>query len=211
MPTWLFYTDESYDEKFFCLSAIGIKDRLWTESFAMVRSHRQKLKQEYGLLLSKEIHAHKFVAGRGRPSTRELTKYDRSRIFLSCLRLVASFPDVMIFNICLPQSGREDAEMTAWNRLLNRIEKTMKANDDSENLIRVTMAATFREKLTTFEAEAATSRLMAYKARAIIMADQGRENDIEKAMRKMRRHNFIPSRHGAWPDGSASRNIPLDA
>lgn len=42
---------------------------------------------------------------------------------------------------------------------------------------------------------------------AMIISDEGKSYD--KLLRKMRRHNYIASRYGAWPDGSPARNIPV--
>jgi Protein of unknown function (DUF3800) len=210
MTTWIFYTDESYDDQYFCLSAIGIKDRHWTESFKLVRAHREQLKQEHGILLSKEIHAHKFSSGRGRPSDRELSKHARSRIFNGCLRLVSSLPEVLIFNICLKQEGRMDAQMVAWDRLMNRVERTMREFDSQESKVRNALIQSINSKLEPEQAEKIAIRLNAWRARAIIFADQGRELDIEKAIRRMRRHNYVSSSFGAWGDGSQAKNIPLE-
>jgi hypothetical protein len=37
-----------------------------------VRQHRAALKQDYGILLRSEIHAHEFVSGRGRMSAERI-------------------------------------------------------------------------------------------------------------------------------------------
>ena len=43
---------------------------------------------------------------------------------------------------------------------------------------------------------------------AVIFCDQGKSYDA--LLRKMRRHNFIASRFGAWGAGESAKNIPLD-
>lgn len=46
----------------------------------------------------------------------------------------------------------------------------------------------------------------ARRSKAIVISDEGKNYDF--LLRKMRRHNYIPSALGAWADGSASKNIP---
>jgi hypothetical protein len=123
MSVRFFYVDESFDADRFCLSAIGIRHTEWRECFSRVRQHRSVLKQDHGIFLRKEIHAQEFVSGRGRIADRIVGKHDRSRIFEGLLRLVAQLPNVMVINICLDRKGRGNAQMDAWDRLMNRIER----------------------------------------------------------------------------------------
>ena len=46
----------------------------------------------------------------------------------------------------------------------------------------------------------------ARSSKAIVISDEGKNYDF--LLRKMRRHNYIPSALGAWADGSSSKNIP---
>src|SRR5678816_4624915 len=125
MSVRLFYVDESYDATTFCLSAIGIRHADWRDCFQRIRQHRVILKQDHGIYLRKEIHAQEFVSGRGHISTAMVTKHERSRIFEGLLALVASLPNVLVINICLEMPGRADPQLDAWDRLLNRIERTL--------------------------------------------------------------------------------------
>ena len=43
---------------------------------------------------------------------------------------------------------------------------------------------------------------------ALVISDEGKNYD--HLLRKMRRHNFIPSAQGTWADGSSSKNIPAE-
>jgi hypothetical protein len=52
-------------------------------------------------------------------------------------------------------------------------------------------------------------RLNIYRSRAVIIADEGRETEITKAVRKMHVYNPIPSQLGGWPNGS-TKNITID-
>jgi hypothetical protein len=55
-----------------------------------------------------------------------------------------------------------------------------------------------RAALPEADGEFLDLRLNAYSPRAIVIADEGREREITRIMRKMGVFNPIPSRHGAW-------------
>lgn len=208
MPMRLFYVDESYDQRKFCLSAIGIRHSDWRECFNRVRQHRQLLKQDFGIYLRKEIHAHEFVSGRGRISDKVVGKHERSRIFHQLLSTVSALPKVMIINVCLDVSGRTDPQLDAWNRLLNRIERTIVENENRELRIRKDLISKIRQNDEDV-IYALNEKINDYSPRAIIFADEGREQDITKAMRKMSVFNPVPSQFGHWSGGRATQNIPV--
>lgn len=183
MAVRFFYVDESYDAKKFCLSAISIRYVDWHLSFKLVQEHRRKLKSQYGLHIRQEIHAQELLSGRGRIAAKLIGKHDRSRIFYGLLKMVATLPHVWLFNVCLDVNDYEDMQIKAWDRLLNRIERTMLE----------------AEKKWPFRI---------YRPRAMIFADEGKEYQITRAFRKRAVYNPIPSAHGGWPEG-ASKNIPI--
>lgn len=207
MSVRLFYIDESYDNKKFCLSAIAIRHAEWKECFNLMREHRKRLKQDYGIYLRKEIHATDFVAGRGKISDREIGKWERSRLFLGLLQLVARLPKVLCFNVCLDVSKHTDPEMTAWDRMINRIDRTMLEFENREIPLRRSLVTESSAAISQDSADKLRERLNCYRARSIIVADEGRELDIRRAFRKMSVFNPIPSKFGVWPAGQASRNI----
>ena len=79
MTVRLFYVDESYDSNKFCLTALSIRHQDWREVFRLVRQHRALLKTDSGIYIRKELHAQKFIAGRGKISANTLGKWQRSR------------------------------------------------------------------------------------------------------------------------------------
>lgn len=212
MPVRIYYIDESYDKTKFCLSAISIRYTTWVECFERVRNHRKQLKETHGLFMRKEIHATDFVRGRGRISKVPIPKWTRARIFKSFLQLISELPNVQILNICLPQHGLADAQMKAWDRLTNRIEAGMRIAEQSEVPLRqgLIQKLSIAEGMKAGDIEACGSRLADYKARAVIIADEGREGEITKALRKMHVHNLIPSQFGQWEPGVKARNITTD-
>jgi hypothetical protein len=209
MTVRIFYVDESFDSDKFCLSAIGIRHAEWRECFSTVRAHRNQLKQDYGLFLRKEVHAHELVSGRGRLSDKIISKYERSRILFGLLRLTAQLPQVILINICLDVRGRSNPQMDAWDRLINRIERTMLEFERRELPLRRELVAQLPESFGEEPRHKLETRLNSYRPRAIIFADEGREPEITKAIRKMSVFNPVPSRFGRWRSGGASQNIPV--
>ena len=207
MGVYLYYVDESYDASKFCLSALMIRHREWKQCFDAVRAHRVKLKTDHGVYLRKEIHARDLVSGHGNiSSTGAIGKFDRSRIFLGLLELVARLPGMRLFNICLDNKG-QDPQLTAWNRLVNRIERTMVEFENKEGRIRARLAQAARPHLPVDDADALELRLKTFHPRSIIIADEGREAEITKALRKMHVYNPVPSRFGVWQSGEPAKNI----
>lgn len=210
MPVRFFYVDESYDNEKYCLSAISIRHSDWKECFDMVREHRVNLRNDYGVYLRKEIHARDLVAGRGNISSQVIGKWQRSRIFFGLLQLVASLPQIQIFNICLDTSSYPDPQLITWDRLMNRVERTMLEYERIELPLRRNLSALAAQHLPSKEAQDIDWRLNIYRSRAVIFADEGRENEITKAIRRMHVFNHIPSQFGQWSPGSTTKNITTD-
>lgn len=47
------------------------------------------------------------------------------------------------------------------------------------------------------------------QSRAILICDEGKQSIYVPLSRKLRKYNYIPSKYGAWEDGSESINIPI--
>ncbi|HEX8410498.1 MAG TPA: DUF3800 domain-containing protein [Thermoanaerobaculia bacterium] len=209
MSVRFFYIDESFDASKFCLSAIAIRHTEWRECFDRVREHREFLKKDHGIFLRKEIHAQEFVGGRGRIADRIIGKHARSRIFEGLLNLVAQLPNVIIMNICLDVPGRKDVQLDAWDRLMNRIERALRGFEETELPLRRELISALPPEYPDAERERLDYRVNLFAPRGVIVADQGREREITRALRKMGVYNPIPSRIGAWGDGSRTKNVPV--
>lgn len=208
MSTRLFYVDESYDPEYFCLSAIGIKHQNWRDCFDRIKEHRKNLKQDYGIYIRKEIHARELISGRGKIAPEPINKHTRSRIYHGLLQLITTLPEVVLFNVCLEVKGRKDPQLDAWDRLLNRIERAMVGYEQVEIALRKQLLAKTAPLLDSATQDSLSLRLLDYAPRALIIADESRENEITKAYRKMTVFNPIPSRYGSW-GASKQKNIPL--
>jgi len=127
----LIYIDESGDEELVVLSALAVPADQWQANFQKVRQFRRKLRETDGIYVYTELHAWKFVSGRGNIADRIVPKGRRCQIFKNALQLVASLPGVRLFNAVFPSGQTE----RAFERLLNRINRTMVAWDSYAILI----------------------------------------------------------------------------
>ena len=126
---FLFYIDGSQDGHFYTFSAIGVRDTQWKDFYVAISELREHLRDKYGIYIRKELHATKFLSGRGRPSNKHLSKEKRAEIFRECLAFIASLNQlgVIVFN------AAKDVQSWAFERLLNRINRTMQP-DVADNL-----------------------------------------------------------------------------
>lgn len=119
---YLIYIDDSYDKDFMVFSAIAVRVDKWREVFRAIKQYRQMLKDKYDISIYYELHAVDFVKGRGSLGARRpVPKGLRGRIFRETLEFITTLPEVKIFNVCFPK----DKEGWAFERLLNRINRTM--------------------------------------------------------------------------------------
>lgn len=121
---YLVYIDESRDTERYVgvFSALAIPVINWHEAIKQVIALRRELKQTDGIYIKKEFHASDFVGGRGKLAPDTVTKYRRCEIFKEVLRRVAALPGARLFNA----EYDKEVEDRAFERLLNRINRTMK-------------------------------------------------------------------------------------
>lgn len=205
---WIYYVDESYDDERFCLTALGFKIGTWRVAFEAVKQYRISLKQSDEVLLRTEIHARELTRGRGYLGPRTIGKWRRSRIFFELLQLTAALPDVHLFNVCLERSGRADPQLDAWDRLLNRLNRLAEARNRQENALRRQLLAEAKQSMKPTRFDQLERRVVPYSAHALLIADQGHEQEIVRLRRKLSVHNMIPSKFGSWGSGVV-KNIPL--
>ncbi len=119
----LIYIDGSGDEQLCIFSCLALPIDQWHNAFRQVREFRRELRRAYGIYVYKELHAWKFVSGRGRPSDRIVTKGQRAAIFKETLKVMAQLPGARLFNTVFPR--KQDERAFEWT--LNRINRTLKA------------------------------------------------------------------------------------
>jgi hypothetical protein len=119
----LVYIDDSRDEEKCVFSALIVPASEWRACFNELRSFRRRLKVSDGLYVRKELHAWKFVSGRGRVSDQIVTKFRRSQIFKEALQLAAQLPGVKLMNAV----STADDDERVFEYMANRINRTMQA------------------------------------------------------------------------------------
>lgn len=143
----LVYLDESGDviyteskgTKNFVLSAFIVPEESWNEVFNVIKKFRKYLKENYDIPLYKELHARDFINGRGRPSRkRVITKFERieiTKVFFKGLAAYLSELNVYTINVCVPNKIDINNYDIAVDRMLNRIQRTLKERNRQAILI----------------------------------------------------------------------------
>lgn len=127
----LVYVDDSRDEHLGVFSALGVPAHDWHAAFDRFREFRRELRRRDGIYVHKELHAWKFVSGRGNIADRVVPKGRRCQIFKDVLRLLADIEGLRLFNAAFPPKNDE----RAFEWLLNRINRTMQAWDSRAILV----------------------------------------------------------------------------
>jgi hypothetical protein len=127
----LIYIDDSRDEKSCAFSALAVPASLWRISFDKIKEFRRSLRKSDGIYIYKELHAWKFVSGRGEISDSVVPKGRRCQIYKNTLTLVSQLDEAKLFNAIFPAKCEE----RAFERLINRINRTMQAWDSRAILI----------------------------------------------------------------------------
>ena len=132
---------------------------------------RRKLKEDHGIFISKEMHAWKFAAGKGRIADHPIFKPERAEIFRKVMRFIVESKCFVVVSSC------NTNEQYAFERLMNRMNRTAASRGQT----------------------------------VLLFFDEGEEAEITRRIRRMRVHNPIPSRFGAWiGTGKATKSLPLE-
>ncbi len=119
------YLDESGDLSTGILTALAIPVNTWQENFEIMKRFRKSLKKTDGINLHTELHAWKFVSGRGFLGDQIVTKYRRCIIFKDTCLLLKQMSGAHLFNAIFPANQGE----RAFEWLMNRVQRTMEAWD----------------------------------------------------------------------------------
>jgi hypothetical protein len=122
-PTKMFliYIDESYDETHYGYSSIFIDAFKWNFYFNHLLDWRGEWFRNHQIPLDYELHATKFVGGRGEfPVNRD--KNFRSGLFYEAIGRIERMQDILIINAITPNKYKH---MILFEYLLNRINNTL--------------------------------------------------------------------------------------
>lgn len=127
----LFYIDESADEKLFVVTALAIPAAHWRTIYNKVRSFRLDLQHMEGIDIHYELHAWKFVSGRGNIANRIVTKGRRCQLFQDTLRLVAALPETRLFT----SVSTTDQQELGFNSLILKMQEFLEGKNSHAILI----------------------------------------------------------------------------
>ena len=123
---YIYYIDESTAGGQYIYTALGVPIKQWNHIFARIQAFRKYINKEFGIQLYKELHATKFVNGRGEFTKNQIvTKFQRSEIFRMCLKTIANEHLTGVHTL----SSFTDTPERALERVINRIDNTAKHND----------------------------------------------------------------------------------
>jgi hypothetical protein len=111
-------------------SALCVPCEQWNSVFDRLKLWRRHLRDVHGIPLEYELHAQKFLSGRGSVGALgALSRHRRAQIFHRSFQVTnwLSHCGGTLFNVC--HAG--DDQFRSFERLLNRINATMRTRDDS--------------------------------------------------------------------------------
>lgn len=180
---YLAYLDESFDDNHYVVSALLVPEERWNDAFEILKDFRKSIRDQYKIPLYKELHARELGAGRGclRPYARNNRKKDLNRT--ERWDVYHRFMSVI--------GSLHTCDVKAINACI----PMSKGYAESIAIDRVlNRIQRFCEEIDDF---------------AVVIFDQGKDVFYRRVYRKMRAFNPIPSKYGAWEDGSSYKSIPV--
>ena len=132
----LYYIDESEGPTRYVRSALGVDAERWNDLFADVQEWRREVRESYGIPPDRELHACDLLAGRGMlarngGANERLAPSLGVEVFLGGLRRIedaaSSIGGVEVVTVCLRKADVTAHEKVSLDRLLNRINASVKA------------------------------------------------------------------------------------
>ena len=132
----LYYIDESAGPTCYVRSALGVDAERWNDLFGDIQEWRRELQKRYGIPPGREFHACDLLAGRGMlvrngGVNERLTPRQGGEVFMDGLRRIedaaSSIGGVEVINVCLRKPDVKAYEQVSLDRLLNRINASVKA------------------------------------------------------------------------------------
>ena len=131
---YLVYVDESGDTgltgsptQFFALSALVVHESQWRRLLDEVLQFRSNMRNFYGLKLREEIHAAQFFSKPGKLA--RIPKHERLQICKRAIDFQENLGYIRLVNIVVRKQDKAhpyDVFEIAWNRLIQRIDNTIK-------------------------------------------------------------------------------------
>ena len=140
----LYYIDESEGPTRYVRSALGVDAERWNDLFADIQKWREQLQERHAIPTYRELHACDLLAGRGMlarngDSNERLAPSQGAEVFRDGLRRIedaaSNIGGVEVINICLRKHDVKAYEQVSLDRLLNRINASVKAAERHAFLI----------------------------------------------------------------------------
>ena len=132
----LYYIDESEGPRRYVRTALGVDAERWNDLFGDIYEWRRELQERYAIPPDRELHACDLLAGRGMlarngGSSERLSPRQGAEVFLDGLRRIEDaairIGGVEVINVCIRKSDVKAYEKVSLDRLLNRINSSVKA------------------------------------------------------------------------------------
>jgi hypothetical protein len=190
------YADESGDSglvnsptRFFVLSGVVLHETRWHHALDHLLAFRKRIRSQFGLLLSEEIHCGPMLSRPG--SLTRIAKHDRLAIIRHFIDELATLPYLNVITVRVDKQGKPagyDPFERAWEALIQRFENTVgRSNFPDARLGRLPLTAD--------------------PNRGLIFCDQTDAAALRSLYRRMRAYNPIPNTR--WVYGSGYRQMPL--
>ncbi len=132
----LYYINESEGPRYYVRSALGVDAERWNDLFRDIREWRIELRRHYGIPTGRELRPCELLAkGMLVPDgeiCRLLTPVQGAEIFRGGLRLIEEaargMGGVEVINVCLRKTNCERYVQVSLDRLLNRINASVKSS-----------------------------------------------------------------------------------
>ena len=134
----IYYIQESEGPTRYVRSALGVDAEKWTKLSRRVLTWREALEGDFHVPAGRELHACDLLAGRGRPTRlgdaeRRLTPEQGTEIFMDGLRVIEDaahgIGGIEVVNVCLSKADCPGYERVSLDRLLNRVNTSVAADD----------------------------------------------------------------------------------
>ena len=132
----LYYIDESEGPRYYVRSALGVDAERWNDLFQDIHEWRRELGESHAIPPNRELHACDLLAGRGLlarngDGDERLAPRKGAEVFLDGLRRIEDAATRMggieVINVCLHKPDVKAYEKVSLDRLLNRINASVKS------------------------------------------------------------------------------------
>ena len=132
----IYYIDESEGPTRYVRSALGVDAERWNDLYEDIQEWRRELRETYGIPPDRELHACDLLSGRGMlarngNANERLSPGRGAEVFREGLRRIedaaSNIGGIEVINVCLRKPDVYAYERVSLNRLLNRINASVRA------------------------------------------------------------------------------------